>query len=247
MGLFRAVSGRFLLPFFLLLVSTTVFSADDGVATLKAALAKHMPNTPISKVTESMISGLYEVTVGTQIFYMDKNARYMLNGDMIDLATRKNLTDAAKSGIRLAAISKLSEDDMLVYTPKKVDHTITVISDVDCYYCRLLHSEMNQYLENNVKVRYIFMPLKGQASYDKTVSVWCAKDKNKALDSAKRGEDVEPLTCDNPIQRHIAVGRDLGVRGTPGIMLESGEWLGGYVKAGELVKKLNNVQPVTVN
>lgn len=246
MNLFRTVLSRFFLPFALLLLATPVFAADD-VATLKAALTKHMPNTLISKVTESMISGLYEVTVGTQVVYMDKNARYMVNGDMIDLATRKNLTDAAKSGIRLSAISKITEDDMLVYTPKKVDHTVTVISDVDCYYCRRLHSEMDQYLENNIKVRYIFLPLKGKASYDKTVSVWCAKDRNKALDLVKRGGNIEPLTCDNPIEKHVAVGRDLGVRGTPGIILESGELLPGYVEISELVKKLNSTKPVVVN
>lgn len=242
----RPLLRRFFLPLSLLLLAMPVF-ADDDVATLKAALAKHMPSTPVSKVTESMVPGLYEVTVGTQVVYMDKNARYMVNGDMIDLATRENLTDAAKSGIRLTALSQLSEDDMLVYTPEKVDHTVTVISDVDCYYCRRLHSEMDQYMENNVKVRYIFMPLKGQADYEKTVSVWCAKDQNKALDSAKKGEDIEPLTCDNPIAQHLAVARELGIRGTPGIILESGELLPGYVEISELVKKLNKSEAVVVN
>ena len=244
MSLFRTVLSRFLLPFFLLLATTSVFSADEDIEGLKKALAEKLPNIIVSSINKTPIPGVFEVMVGDQIVYLEKNARYMLSGDMIDLSTRANLTNNAKIEIRLAAISKLSEDDMLVYTPKKVDHTVTVVSDVDCYYCRVLHSEMNQYMENNIKVRYIFMPLKGKASYDKTVSVLCAKDQNKALDLAKKGARIEPVTCDTPIERHIAVSRDLGINGTPAIILESGELIPGYVEISELVTKLNKAKLV---
>jgi len=247
MGLFKVVFRKVLLPFTLLLSAGSVFSADNGVEELKAALATHMPNVSINAVSESMIPGLYEVIVGSQVVYMDKNARYMLNGDLIDLSTRKNLTEGAKSGIRLASMNKLNEKDMLVYTPRQVDHTITVVTDIDCPYCRRLHSEMDQYMAGNVKVRYIFMPLKGPADFDKTVSVWCSKDKNKALDSAKRGENLESLSCDNPIKQHLAIAREIGIRGTPAIILESGELLPGYVEASELIKEISKQQAALAN
>ncbi|MCK5262634.1 MAG: DsbC family protein [Gammaproteobacteria bacterium] len=247
MGLFKAVFRCFLLPFVLLLSATSVFSADNGVEMLKKALAKHMPNTEITQVTESPVPGLYEVIVGAQVVYMDQNAQYMLDGDLVDLKSRKNHTEQAKSKIRLTAINALGEDNMLVYTPKQVDHTITVVTDIDCPYCRRLHSEMDQYMASNVKVRYIFMPLKGKSDFETTVSVWCAKDKNNALDLAKSGTDIETLDCDNPIKDHLALSRQIGIRGTPAIILESGEILPGYVPAAKLVQEMNKQNAAMIN
>ena len=170
---------------------------------------------------------------------MDQSARYMLDGDLVDLASRVNYTERSKSKIRLTAINALGEDNMLIYTPKQVDHTITVVTDIDCPYCRRLHSEMDQYMASNVKVRYIFMPLKGKSDFETTVSVWCAKDKNNALDLAKSGIKIEALNCDNPIKDHLVLARQIGIRGTPAIILETGEMLPGYVPAAKLLKEMN--------
>lgn len=242
MSLISKVFCRFLFPLSLAMVMTPVFSADDGIESLKKALAKNLPNIEISQITHSPIPGLYEVIVGAQVVYMDKTARYMLDGDLVDLATRENYTENAKSTIRLSAINALGEENFLVYTPKQVDHTITVVTDIDCPYCRRLHSEMDDYMKNNIKVRYVFMPLKGKVDYDKTVSVWCAKNKNEALDLAKAGADIETLSCDNPIQKHLALAREIGIRGTPAIILESGEMLPGYVPVAKLVQEINKPQ-----
>jgi thiol:disulfide interchange protein DsbC len=241
-AVFRPIFGLFLLPLSLLLVATSAFSADNGIETLKKALAKHLPGTEINQVSESPIPGLYEVIVGAQVVYMDQNARYMLDGNLIDLSSRVNYTEQAKSKIRLTAINALGEENMLIYTPKKVDHTITVVTDIDCPYCRRLHNEMDQYMASNVQVRYIFMPLKGKSDYDTTVSVWCAKNRNEALDLAKGGDKIKAQTCDNPIQRHLELARKIGVAGTPAIILESGEMLPGYVPAAKLVQEMTNTQ-----
>ena len=238
MGSFRAAFSQFLLPVFLLLASTSVFSADAGIEKLKKALAKNMPRIEITQISKSPVPGLYEVIVGSQIVYMDQSARYMLDGDLVDLASRVNYTERSKSKIRLTAIDALGEENMLVYTPEQVDHTVTVVTDIDCPYCRRLHNEMSEYMANNVKVRYIFMPLKGKSDFDTTVSVWCAKDKNNALDLAKSGAEIETLVCDNPIKKHLALAREIGIGGTPAIILETGEILPGYVPVAKLLKEL---------
>jgi thiol:disulfide interchange protein DsbC len=172
---------------------------------------------------------------------MTRDARYMIDGNLVDLATKKNYSEDAMSVIRLSEIEKLGEDDMVVYAPETIRHTITVVTDIDCPYCRRLHSEMDQYMAGGVKVRYIFMPLKGQGDYRTTVSVWCAKDKNEALDKAKAGADVEAKDCDNPIDDHLKVARNLGVRGTPAIILQDGSMLPGYVPASKLVSELDKL------
>lgn len=247
MNLFRTVLSRFFLPLLLLLSATSVFSVEDDIETLKKALAEKLPTVVVAQINETPLPGIYEVIIGNQIVYLGKNARYMLNGDLINLATRKNHTEEAKSKIRITALDSLGEDKMLVYTPKQVDYTLTVVTDIDCPYCRRLHSEMNQYMANNIKVRYIFMPLKGQSDYDKTVSVWCAESKTVALDMAKSGAEIETLTCDNPIQEHLTLARQLGIGGTPAIILESGELLPGYIPVAKLLEGLNNKKVVAVN
>ena len=227
----------------LVLPSANVISGESsGVDELKKNLLKNIPQATVTRIKETPIKGVYEVIVGAEIYYMEKNARYVINGDLIDLATRTNFTEEAKTYNRKMKVAELGEENMVVYQPKTVDHTITVVTDIDCPYCRRLHAEMDQYMESNVKVRYIFMPLKGESDFNTTVSVWCSEDKNLALDIAKSGGDLEKANCDNPIAKHLTISRELGVRGTPAIILEDGTMLPGYVPAKKLVAELNKVQ-----
>ena len=237
------------LPRSLIALSVALFALLWGVADaaaddadhLKQTLAKLLPSLTIDSVRQTPVPGLYEVVAGSHVVYMDKNAEYMLDGDMVNLRTRENFTEKAKMRIRLNLLDALGEDKMLVYKPQKVEHKITVVTDVNCPYCRRLHSEMGEYMENNVEVRYIFMPLKGQDDVSKTESVWCADDPYKALDIAKNGGTVKPKTCDNPLDEHMETARKLGVRGTPAIILENGDMLPGYVPADKLVAELNRM------
>ena len=82
------------------------------------------------------------------------------------------------------------------------------------------------------------MPLKGASDMKKTVSVWCSDDQQLALDIAKACGEVEEKTCDNPIREHLKLARELGVRGTPAIVLENGQLLPGYVPVDKLVAEL---------
>lgn len=216
-------------------------SADDAFAELKASLAKRLPQYEVSHVDKTPVEGIYQVIIGGQVLYMTKDAQYMLDDNLIDLSTRKNYTEDAMSGIRLSEIDQLGEEKMVVYTPETIKHTITVVTDIDCPYCRRLHSEMDQYMASGVQVRYIFMPLKGQSDYRTTVSVWCAKDKNEALDKAKGGTQLKVKDCDNPIDEHLKVAKSLGVRGTPAIILQDGSMLPGYVPANKLITELANL------
>ena len=228
-----------LLFFSSLLMTFTVSAAEvDNAEKLKQALAKSMPNVQATRISATPVEGLYEVIVGSQVVYMSVDARYMIEGDLFDLKTKRNVSEEAKSVIRLAAIEKLGADNMLVYKPEKVKNTITVVTDIDCPYCRRLHNEIPDYMKNEVQVRYIFMPLKGAADMKKTVSVWCSDDQQTALDTAKSGGKVEEKTCDNPINDHLALARELGVRGTPAILLEDGRLLPGYVPVDKLVAEL---------
>ena len=226
------------------LISFNVIAADVSPADakeikkLEQALSITMPNVKPSSITKSPVEGMYEVIVGSQVVYMSVDAKYMIQGDLYDLIAKKNISEGAKASIRLAKINELGTGSMLVYRPEVVKDTITVVTDIDCPYCRRLHSEIPDYLKENVEVRYIFMPLKGSEDMKKTISVWCSDDQQLALDIAKAGGEIEEKKCKNPIAEHLRIARELGVRGTPAIVLEDGQLLPGYVPVDKLVAEL---------
>lgn len=221
--------------------ATSVFANDADIKELRAAVAKRMPKASGAIIKVTPIPGLYEVMAGGQIMYMTKEARYILDGDLYDMQSKKNITEDTRGTLRLNSLKDLGEENMLVYKPKgEVKHTITVFTDIYCPYCRRLHEEMDDYMDNGVKVRYIFVPFKGPKSVNTSISVWCAEDPNKAMDVAKSGGEVDKKTCDNPISRHQALATQLGIRGTPAIMLESGKLMPGYVPSAKLIPQINS-------
>jgi thiol:disulfide interchange protein DsbC len=128
-----------------------------------------------------------------------------------------------------------------VFAPRETKHTVTVFTDVDCTYCRKLHAEMKQYNDLGIRVRYLFYPRSGpdSESWTKAEQVWCSANRNEALTRAKRGDSLTAKACaNNPVARDYELGQDVGLRGTPAIILPSGELLGGYVPPAMLIKRL---------
>ncbi|NOT84829.1 MAG: DsbC family protein, partial [Methylococcaceae bacterium] len=117
---------------------------------------------------------------------------------------------------------------------------VYVFTDIDCGYCRKLHSEIDQYLAAGISVRYLFFPRagKGSDSYNKAVSVWCAKDRAKALTLAKQDKEIEEKTCPNPIDKHMQLAQEFEVRGTPMIVSDKGAVFPGYIPAKQLAESL---------
>ncbi|MDH5765429.1 MAG: DsbC family protein [Gammaproteobacteria bacterium] len=226
----------------LLVLAAPVVNAADSteadIKELRIALAKYIPAPADAVIKTTPVKGLYQVLIGAQVAYMTKDGRYLIDGDMMDMEKKLNLTETARGSIRKQVISKLGEENMVVYKPEgKVKQTVTVFTDIYCPYCRKLHDEMPEYQKNGIKVRYVFLPFKGKKSYDTSVSVWCASDQNAALDAAKSGDDIEQKTCTNPIDKHQAVGAELSIRGTPAIMFEDGQLTPGYIPIDKLVAK----------
>ncbi|OGT18847.1 MAG: hypothetical protein A2V90_02720 [Gammaproteobacteria bacterium RBG_16_57_12] len=215
-------------------------STDNDLAQITRIMSTLVPDRKPDTIRASVIPGLYEVAYGMQVIYVTADGRYLLEGDLIDMKAQVNLSDQIRTKGRLQVINKIPESSMIVYAPKKVKHTVTVFTDIDCGYCRRLHSEMDKYLEQGIKIRYLAYPRAGleSHSYEKAVSVWCAKDRQQALTTAKLGQEPEPKKCDNPVEMHYQAGRELNLSGTPMLVLEDGKTLPGYVPADTLAKML---------
>ncbi|PPD32752.1 MAG: disulfide bond formation protein DsbC [Methylomonas sp.] len=220
-----------------LLMTNTGF-ADE--AAVKKALAEFMPGSSVDSIKASEVKGLYEVVTGGNIFYASEDGRYLIQGQLFDAVAKKNITENKLADVRKAALEKVGEKKMIIFKPEASKHVVSVFTDIDCGYCRKLHSEIDQYLAQGITVRYLFFPRagKGSDSYSKAVSVWCAADNQKALTAAKKGESLDKKTCDNPIDEHMALGEAFGMSGTPMIITEKGNVLPGYVPAAQLAKIL---------
>ena len=215
-----------------------ILMADE--AAIKKAIATFMPTEQVDAVKPSEIKGLYEVNAGSNIFYASEDGKYLLQGQLFDVDAKKNITESRLGAVRKAALDKIGEQDMIVFKAPNSKYTVSVFTDIDCGYCRKLHSEIDQYLAQGITVRYLFFPRagKGSDSYNKAVSVWCAADKNKALTAAKKGDGFDSKSCDTPIDKHMQLGEDFGMTGTPMIVTAKGNILPGYVPAAQLAKVL---------
>lgn len=232
----------FFLPLLAVYVSSTISaqaetSEEEHIRTI---LLNKFPQSKITNLEKTVLPGIYEVEMPPHIFYISKDGKYVLNGDLIDLPADRNLTQEKHAKTRIKAINALGEDNMIVFAPKEVKHTISVFTDIDCGYCRKLHSEIAKYNALGIKVRYLSYPRSGpgSSSFKKAESVWCAKDRKQALTDAKNGKAINSKPCDSPVKQQFITGTQVGVSGTPAIFLENGQMLPGYVPADRLIKVL---------
>ena len=228
----------------LLVASLCAFTSVSANEAVKAALAKAMPTVKIKSLTPSQVPGLQEVVIPGAIFYVSDDGKYLLQGHLINIEAKKDITEEKLATLRLKELEAVGKDNMIIFKAEKSKHTVSIFTDIDCGYCRKLHSEMDQYLAAGISIQYLFFPRagKGSESYDKAVSVWCAKDRKKALTAAKLGTDPEKKTCDNPIDKHMELAEIFETRGTPMIITEKGNVLPGYVPADKLLKALVSEQ-----
>jgi thiol:disulfide interchange protein DsbC len=229
----------------LLMASAHAGAAEDkGVGIVEEKIRKLAPNARTIAVSESPIEGILQVQINNDIVYVSSNGQYLLQGQIMDIDTRTNITDQAKSGIRVRLLADLNPDEQISFAPEKPKYDLLVFTDIDCGYCRKLHNQVDEYNEEGIAIHYMAFPRAGvgSASYDKFVSVWCADDQQAALTLAKNGGNPEPQKCPNPIADQYALGREVGVTGTPALVTSDGILIPGYVPPAQLRQRLESMQ-----
>jgi thiol:disulfide interchange protein DsbC len=216
--------------------------ADPRIALLKLLPA----GSKLEDLRLSPIPGIYEFMQGVDISYLTADGKFFLDGNLYDMGTRENLTEVLRARARLAMISAVPESEMVIFGPKSPQYTITVFTDVDCAYCRKLHSEMAELNRLGIRVRYMFFPRTGPntESWKKAEVVWCSANRNEALTRAKAGAQLDMTkVCEGtPVAREYALGQSIGVHGTPAIVTENGNYIAGYMPPHELVQEIKDLQ-----
>ena len=143
-------------------------------------------------INGSPIDGWYTIQKGSVVAYISDDGRYMLQGDLIDLDKNVNLSEEARTDARRQLMSSVDEDEFITFSPEQPKYSVAIFTDVDCTYCRRLHSQIQDYLDEGIEVRYLLYPRNGPASraWTKSENVWCSSDRQAALTEAKLGKDV---------------------------------------------------------
>ena len=232
---------KFYLPFFLgILVSFPALSDDSLRQDITSGLAKLIPDVQVDDIQPTPIPGLYQVLLGPDVIYMTRDGNYVIKGELLDISGKRNLTEDVRAGARVKLIDNIDENEYIEFASKNMTDAIYVFTDVDCGYCRKLHLDVPELNARGISVRYLAYPRAGvdSATGNEMISVWCAKDRQKAMTSSKNRESIEEKTCDNPVAKQYQLGRQLGVRGTPAIYLQNGKMLPGYMPPDELIRQV---------
>ena len=210
--------------------------ADEGAARVRASLKVLIPHLQVDQISRTPIPELYEVAFGSHLVYVTADGKYLLQGQITDLETREAITEKREQALKQAVLQGLDEKDMIVFGDKDLPDTVTVFTDIDCGYCRRLHSQIADYNKLGIRIRYLAYPRAGPGSQSEkdAIAVWCADDRKAALTMAKNGVDVPYRKCKNPVRAQYQLGQDFGIRGTPALVMEDGEVLPGYVPPDRL-------------
>ena len=215
---------------FTLLAAFSGFAQADDAA-IQQTLAKM--GIKSSDIQPAPVAGMKTVLTNSGVLYITDDGKHIIQGPMYDVSgtTPVNVTNK----MLLKQLNAL-ENEMIVYKAPQEKHVITVFTDITCGYCHKLHEEMKDYNALGITVRYLAFPRAGVQSQPEQdmKAIWCAKDRNQALDDAMNGKGVQPASCSVDIAKHYTLGVQMGVNGTPAMVLSNGMVLPGYQGPKEL-------------
>jgi thiol:disulfide interchange protein DsbC len=234
-------------PWFAITILTAallpVLASGEGVPEKYQYVQDEFPSTKLTSVQPSPVEGFLEVAVGAEFYYVSEDVKHIFRGDIYEIDTFENLTEASRIGAQSRYISTIDPETTILFAAEDSKFTVTVFTDIDCGYCRKLHREMDEYNNRGISIRYMFFPRSGPdtPSWFKAEEVWCAESRQEALTLAKSNITVNSEDCGlTPVAAHYEVVSALNLRGTPAIFTEHGQHIMGYRSPDELLQILED-------
>ena len=235
---------KFNISFVFILFSLFIASDEEII---RNSLEKILPaGSEIESIQESSILGLYSVYYGDlEPIYVTKDGNFFIYGDIykINIDSISNITDLEISKRRSIILSNLKSSELISFKSKNEKYSVTVFTDVDCGYCRKLHNQIEEYNNLGITINYAAFPRSGLGtdSFTKMVNAWCSDNTKLSLTRLKNNKEVDVNFCDNqPVSKHYAIGKKLGVTGTPAIFSTEGILIPGYLSPEDLLTKLKS-------
>ncbi|EYC50228.1 disulfide isomerase [Hylemonella gracilis str. Niagara R] len=231
-------------------------SAAKGVqeptaaAAIRKNLAARLPQMPaIDEVRALPLTGgtsLYEVRVGQDIFYTDAQGRHLIQGQIIDLESKRNLTEERTEQLTAVRFQDLPFDDAFIIRRGKGERQLAVFSDPECGYCRRLERELAGI--DNVTIHVFLYPVLGPQSTEKSQAVWCTAPAQRAqvwLDWMLKGTPpAAQANCPqrnlDALARNLEFGRKHRIQGTPTLFFANDARAPGALSARQIEQQFAN-------
>ncbi len=230
-------------PLFAALAALTLghaLSASAGEAEIRKNLAARIPQFGnIDEVSKAPMPGLYEVRVnGFDIYYTDEQGNFLLQGNLIDVKERRNLTEERVDKLSQVAFDKLPVKDSVTIVRGNGKRKLAIFADPNCGYCKQFERDLTKV--DNITIQLFLYPVLGPDSVVKANNIWCAKDKGKAWDDwMQRGVVPEAGNCDTAaLIRNRQFGQKYNITGTPTLIFADGTRAPGAIPAAQLEKQL---------
>ena len=211
--------------------------------TIRQTLNERIPQlTKIDEVRTTPMQGLYEVRVGTDVFYTDAQGNYLIQGELIDTQARRNLTEDRIKALTAVKFSDLPLNDAIKVVQGKGERHIAVFADPNCGYCKRFERDMQSV--DNVTMHVFLIPILSPDSVEKSRNIWCAKDQAKAWqDYMLKGEKSTSATCDTKaLERNLAFAHKYKITGTPTIIFTDNTRVPGAISAKDVEKRLSSAK-----
>ncbi|GAB4186849.1 MAG: bifunctional protein-disulfide isomerase/oxidoreductase DsbC [Wenzhouxiangellaceae bacterium] len=186
----------------------------------------HMGPAPVADLTEIV------VLPANTVLYANTDSGWLVQGALIDLESGENLSEQSLAAARHRAMASLPDLNYFEYPAADERRRLTVITDIDCPYCRRLHQDVPALNEAGISVRYLMLPRAGidSDSYHKAVAAACAQQPAAALTRSFLGEDLPPAEdCEHHIADQYRLAQQLGANLTPMVIDDtSGRTWPGY-------------------
>lgn len=218
-------------------------------ATLLKDKIKAKLGLTVTKVEASPVPGIATLITTQGLFYSSYNGDYFIQGKMYSLeAEVKDLAEQSLSKMRLEGM-EVFKNDMIEFKAKDEKYVVTAFTDITCGYCRKMHQQMDDYNNRGITFRYLAYPRAGvkdqsgnyTQGFKDLRSVWCADDPKAAMTDAKNSRAVAYRVCNKPIKGEFNFGRQVGVNGTPALVLSNGMMVPGYQPPEQLEQLLKNL------
>ena len=227
-----------------LALSVLCLSASAQEATIRKNIAARVPQLQkIDEVSKTPMAGLYEVRVnGTDIFYTDAEANFIIQGQLFDTRQRRNLTEERIDKLTAIAFDSLPLKDAFTIVRGNGNRKIAIFADPNCGYCKRFERDLEKV--ENITIYNFLYPILGADSADKARNIWCAKDRSEAwLDWMLRSKTPASASCDTAaIARNVELGRKLKISGTPTLVFADGTRVPGAINTDQIEKQLANIR-----
>jgi len=234
--------GRALVAAVLALAGASAFAQE---AAIRKNLGSRLPEfQKIDEVTKTEMPGIYEVRVDHSLFYTDANGSYLIQGDMIDVNQRRNVTAERMEKLTAISFDSLPLKDAFTIVRGNGKRKIAVFEDPNCGYCKRFERDLQNV--DNVTIHMFLYPILGGDSPDKSRAVWCAKDRAATWqDLMVRDKPAAAASakCDvDAIARNVELGRKLRITGTPTLVFADGSRVPGALTAAQVEQRLAAVK-----